>query len=129
MGDNDIGCPNPECNAGRILNEIKESNKDYREEIRMQLENINTAVKGLTAVLTEYIKNNALVEQAVMYLREAETRNEKAHDILFKKVDELENKIILKTDAIKEQGAKWLWEALKLLWVASIGGMIAKFFL
>lgn len=92
MADNP--CSYPGCGAGLILEEIRNSNKEYRTEIKDQLGHITRSIEAVGTLMRETMKSNGVIEQAIVYLRQNDERNEKAHDILFTKINRLTDMVI-----------------------------------
>lgn len=109
MGD--ASCSYPHCDAAEMLKEIKESNKDYRGEIKNELKEITDGVKKLL----EFMTRIALLEQAIQYLRDGEAENKAAHIVLFRKIEELESRT----------GTR-MWDMVRLFVTLGAGLLIGK---
>jgi len=115
-------CPFPACEAGRtyelfvgMVEDIKSSNKDYRAEIREQLSTANNGIQGVNTNIQESIKQSALVQHSIIGLQKEFERNEKAHDILFEKINVLE-----------QRAGGRMWDITRLLITLLAGLVIGK---
>lgn len=134
------GCTYPHCDAADVLREVKESNKEYRSEIKGELGGIKGAVDAMVALLQEDLRKVALLEQAIKYLYEGERRNEKAHDGLGARIGEMEDKIIAmhgtigsrigeledKIIAMHGTTGSRLWDMVRMLITLGAGLLIGK---
>lgn len=105
------GCSYPHCDASAMLKEIKESNKEYRGEIKSELREITDGVKKLL----EFMTRVALLEQSITFLREGEAENKAAHIVLFRKIEELEART----------GTR-MWDMVRLFITLGAGLLIGK---
>lgn len=111
------GCPYPACDAGSMLAEIKHVNKEYRGEIKGELSDIKAGIKEIVKAISEYTSRVMVLEQAIMFLRDGEKENKAAHILLFKKWEEMERR-----------RTAWLWDAVKLVIAAGLGGLAGSMF-